>query len=128
MAQKGGENMAWEVDLSKKVGEISYLGISGTRVITYGIYNSNGYMAVYRIKTLHDGTVVDIPILQIVNEDHLRNYLGLSPGYENLRKKSNDIVKLKIARECKNYWRIQQIFREALPDLEVEIVDSMERG
>ena len=120
--------MAWEVDFSKKVGEISFLGLNKKHVVVFGIYNSNGYLASYQIKTFHDGTVVEVPVLQIINEDHLRNYLGLTPGYETLKRKNKDIIKLKISRECKNYWRIQQIFREAIPDLEVEIVDSMERG
>ena len=110
--------MAWKIDFNKKVGEMVYCGM------TVGIYDSNGYMAVYDLKTSKiDGYVYETPLFRIINEDHLRNLLGLNPEHPNYLE--GKVTKVRLyRRKCKNAWQIGTLFKLAMPDLDIEITDD----
>ena len=68
------------------------------------------------------GEMIKSPFAFIINEDHLRNMLGLNPGYKNLI--NGRWTKLTLYRnKCRNWQVILQAFLESDTDIDIDIID-----
>ena len=106
------------VDFDKKVGQMI------TEGLTYELYDTDGFISAYKddvIKAL-DNYVLHTPTYIIVNEEHMRNMLGLTPGYRNCMKNKVDRLIL-YKQQCRNWKRIVEVFGEGLPELKIELID-----
>lgn len=108
----------WQIDWDNKVGEIECKGIQ------WNIYDSNGLIFGGKIIGYDpQGDMIHSSFTHIINEDHLRNILGLTPGYKNyLAGRWTRITLYK--NKCKNWQLIEQTFRESGMDIKIEVVDG----
>ena len=115
---------SWLVDFDNKVGEMVCISpeLPNCPPETLDIFDSNGLMAVFTIERLFTGVLLKYKHFLIINEDHLCNMLGLTPGHENYF--GTVVIKLTLSRRFRNLDRIVYLFRLAIPDLDIEIIDD----
>ena len=104
--------MGWQIDYNTKVGIMKCTDIDLVMV------DSNGFAVICR-KSYSEY----IPRFLVINDDHMKNLLGITPGHNNTFE--GRLKKLILYQnKCRNWRQIEQLFRQAMPNLDIEITNG----
>ncbi len=113
--------MALHWDFKCKAGTVTQ--VQDGREFTHNFYQGNALMIVTH-EYEKDGEQWYDMMWFFVGEDHAKNCLGLSKGYDNMFG-PDGITRLTIYRDhCSEWLRIVKLFTKAFPHIAIDLRDT----